>query len=371
MPFNQDHLITRHPIIDRNREVAFCRLAMAEDEHDVAMPFILRLANIETPQMVYFVPLAWMQDAVLLKKLARDMVLIAETSALDQDIAVQAAELGFRFATTAEAENPDQPSGDFKLVALAAETRPSPDTIITGVETTADFGQAKARTAMYFSGSFFMDCLPNAAVKVSIHPSHMVVLELMAAVQKEAEPKDLEILVKRDVTLSFKLLRYINSPYFGLAQRVESVRHAVSILGYQQLFKWLALLAVTAGGGAAPALTHAAMTRAKLMELLGNKSMDKKDQDNLFVTGMFSLLDRIMGMPLEQVLERVNLPESVAEALLAGSGKYYRFLSLALACEGAALAEQESYTDIDVKTVNIAHLEAIEWATQIAKAGKD
>jgi len=370
MPLNQVHLITRRPIIDRNREVAFCRLAMAENEHDVAMPFMLRLANIETPQMVYFLPLAWMEDAVVLKKLSKDMVLTAEASALDQDIAIQARELGFRFATAPETENPDQPDGNFRLVPLAAGTRPSPDTVITGVETTIDFEQAKARTAMYFSGGFFMDCLPKAAARGSIHPSHMVVLELMAAVQKEAEPKDLEILVKRDVTLSFKLLRYINSPYFGLAQRVESIRHAVSILGYQQLFKWLALLAVTAGGGAAPALTHAAMARAKLMELLGSKGMDRKDQDNLFVTGMFSLLDRIMGIPLEQVLVHVNLPESISEALLAGTGKYHRFLGLALACEGGALPEQESYVDLDAKTVNIAHLEAIEWATQISKAGK-
>lgn len=192
----------------------------------------------------------------------------------------------------------------------------------------------------------------------------------MAAVQKEADPRVLDEIAKRDVTLSFKLLRYVNSASFGLSRRVESVRHAATILGYDQLLKWLSLLAVTAGNGAAPSLTLSAMTRAKLMELLG-KNMDRKDQDNLFITGMFSMLDRIMGIPLDQVLSHINLPENVTDALLNGEGKYRRFLDLAMACEGMVLPEDENFGDIDLKHVNVAHLDAIEWAARLAKAGKD
>ncbi|TSA49581.1 MAG: HDOD domain-containing protein [Nitrosomonadales bacterium] len=412
MAFNPDHLVTRHPVLDRHGEITFCRLTMAAADQNVVMPFMLRLTNIDVPQMVYFIPLEWVGDTVLLVKLAREMVLSTETAALEQDIAEQARQRGFRLAAMLGESDMRQPDSDFILLPFPLRERPlqgkmktkgrgkvkmddtavlelqlfdsrapepiaqepeaspglPPNTILTGVETRADFEQAKTGNAMYFSGDFFMDCPLEISTKANIHPSHAVILELLAAVQKEADPKAMETIAKKDITLSFKLLRYVNSPFFGLTSRVESVRHAVSILGYQQLFKWLSLLAVTAGSGASPALTHAAMTRAKLMELLG-KHMDRKEQDNLFVTGMLSLLDRIMRVPLEQVLKYVNLPDNVSDALLAGTGRYRRFLDLAMACEGMALPEDENFADIDVKAVNIAHLEAIEWATKLSKVG--
>ena len=110
------------------------------------------------------------------------------------------------------------------------------------------------------------------------------------------------------------------------------------------------------------------MTRARLMELLGSKTMEKRDHDHLFITGMFSLLDRIMQIPLEQILERTNLPEMVTSALLKNEGRYTHILALARACEGIPLPEDASFADIDIKAANLAHLEAIEWAAGISKA---
>ncbi|OIQ78891.1 HDOD domain protein [mine drainage metagenome] len=220
---------------------------------------------------------------------------------------------------------------------------------------------------MYFSGHQFLGTSAAITGGKRINPGHALILELMSAVQQEAEPRDIETLLKRDVTLSFKLLRYINSPWFGLATHVESVRHALSIIGYQQLLKWFTLLAITAGGESSPALAQTAMVRARLMELVGAKLLDKSEADNLFVTGMLSLLDRCMGVPMEEILQHVNLPPAVSETLMQPDGKYHRFLSLALACEGNALPEELQLDDIDVRAANIAHLEALEWATQTGK----
>lgn len=367
MAFDPNHLLRRSLIVDRNREIAFCRLFVAEAMRDVLMPVMLRLVNLDDPRMTFLLPLEWLEDAVLLKKLARNTVLITDASGLDLPLTGEARAAGYRVAIATDAAGGTLGLADFYLVPLNSAEHATPGIVLSGVDTVADFARAHATGSLYFDGRSPLDTPPIAA-RPSINPAHAAVLELISAVQQEAEPKDIETLFNKDVTVSFKLLRYINSPYFGLSTRVESVRHALAIIGYQQLFKWLSLLAATAGSGAAPALTQNAMMRARLMELLGAKTMDKRDQDHLFITGMFSLLDCIMQTPLEQLLERANLPEAVAQALLENEGKYAHILALARACEGEALPEGRNFASIDVKTANLAHLEAIEWAAHVASA---
>lgn len=367
MAFDPNHLLQRSLIIDRNRDIAFCRLKMAEAGADMLLPLMLKLANLDDMQMTYLLPIDWVEDALLLKKLGKNTVLATNPMMLGIRLTGEAREAGYRIAIETDDLSATLGLADFYLVPFDSLQRASPDTILTGVDTIADLARARDSGALYFDGMSPLDSPPLVA-KPSINPAHATVLELIGAVQQEADPQVIEALFKKDVTLSFKLLRYINSPFFGLNRRVESVRHACTIIGYQQLFKWLSLLAATAGGGASPALTQSAMIRARLMELLGAKVMDKRDQDHLFITGMFSLLDRIMQVPLENLLERANLPDAVTDALLKGEGKYTHILALAKAYEGTPLPEDGNFADIDIKAANLAHLEAIEWAAGIAKS---
>ncbi len=363
MALDPNHLLRRTLIIDRNRNIAFCRLHLNEAAPDLLRPLMLKLANQEDPQMTYLLPVDWVEDAVLLKKLGKNTVLATNPMGLGIRLTGEAREAGYRIAIETDDLSNTLGLADFYLVPCDSVQHTSPDTILTGVDTLADYARAKESGALYFDGLSQLDSPPIVA-KPNINPAHATVLELIGAVQQEADPQEIEALFKKDVTLSFKLLRYINSPYFGLLRHVESVRHACSIIGYQQLFKWLTLLAATAGGGTSPALTQSAMIRARLMELLG----EKRDQEHLFITGMFSLLDRIMQVPLEQLLERANLPDMVSNALLKNEGKYAHILTLARACEGTPLPEDANYNDIDVKATNLAHIEAIEWAAGIAKS---
>ena len=373
MAFKPEQLITREFILDRNGEIAFCRLSLADPAHDAVMPFMLRLANIEAPESVYLLPADWVQDVVLFKKLARDMLLLTDAGMLAAPVVTAAREAGFRIVARLQAGEARSADSDFVLASLHDGVVPDPDTIYSGVNNLQDFERARASVAMYYCGPYFMQSAPQHAGK-SIHPGHALILEIMAALQQEADPRAIETLFKRDVTLTFKLLRYINSPWFGLASRVESVRHALSIIGSQQLLKWLSLLALTAGQGASPALTRSAMVRAKLMELAGARLPEKRDSDHLFLTGMLSLLDRIMGIPLPQILERANLPETVSEALLHGEGRFHRYLLLAQVCEGLLPLPEptraqwlDALSEFDLRAINIAHLEAIEWATQVSR----
>lgn len=358
-----EQLVTRRPIFNRNREIIFHRLQMADPAQDAVVSFMRRLVNIENPQAVYFVPLAWARDEVLFEKLSNSTVLV--TTEADADFAEKAGAAGYRLAM--QGTPPAAAAkADFSLVPFASGLRLTPDSIVDDIDTPQQLEQALATGGIYFSGNARATAAVTAGSK-RINPAHALILELMSAVQQEAEARTIELMFKRDIALSFKLLRYINSPAFGLVSRIDSIRHALSILGYQQLLKWLSLLAATAGTSTSPALTQTAITRARLMELVGAKRLEKRDADNLFMTGMLSLLDRIIGLPLPDILANANLPPSITEALLHRTGKYHRFLQLAQACESETMAAAENFADIDAKTINIAHLEAIEWAAQITR----
>ncbi|MBL8505061.1 MAG: EAL domain-containing protein [Methylobacillus glycogenes] len=198
-----------------------------------------------------------------------------------------------------------------------------------------------------------------------INPAFTSVLDLLNMISRDADMGEVEEGFKRDAALSFKLLRYINSVGFGLSCEIQSIRHALTIIGTKQLFRWLTLLMVTAGeNSAAPALMKTSITRGRLTELLGEGYFDKTGRDNLFVVGVFSLLDRMLEMPMEKVLEKIDLPEAITDALLHRSGIYGPFLELAEACENQddsriiALADS---VQLDHNKVNDCHIASLSW----------
>lgn len=235
------------------------------------------------------------------------------------------------------------------------------------VEKREQFEQYKKLGFELFQGYYFARP-ENLSAKV-VNPTQATVIQLMEKVRQEADIKQIEEGFKRDVALTFKLLRYINSAGFGLTCEVQSIRHAVSILGYKPLNKWLTLLLVTASPSPmAPVLSRTAVTRGRLCELLGAYHLSKGELDNLFITGVFSLLDALLETPMDQLMERVHLPENVADALLQRSGIYGPILSLAEACELGDAARIERLAEdlfLSPDQVNQAHLSALAWVEQL------
>ncbi len=222
------------------------------------------------------------------------------------------------------------------------------------------------------SGWFFLESLarpPLQAQAKKLSPAHAHLVRLLNLVRNGAEVSQIEAALKQDVALSFKLLRYINSAGFGLSCEIQSFRHAVTILGYQTLNKWLSMLLVTASKDpAAPALMQAAVVRGRLMELLGAGFFAKAELDNLFITGAFSLLDALLGAPLADILELMRLPEAINDALLKGEGIYAPFLALARTVEGgdgAALARQVETLGLEPEACNRAVLSALGFADSL------
>lgn len=231
------------------------------------------------------------------------------------------------------------------------------------VEKNAQFNSLLEAGYQQFQGYFYAK--PENLTNKVINPSFDGVLHLLNLVSQEADNKTIENGFKRDTTLSYKLLRYINSVGFGLSCEVQSIGHALTILGRNQLYRWLTLLMVTAGNNSSsPALMKTSITRGRLTELLGEPFFDKRDRDNLFVVGVFSLLDVMLKVPMEQALEKLQLPEPIVEALTSGEGIFGPFLKLTEACEDANNAEitqLATLLQLNPDKVNQCHMEALAW----------
>jgi EAL and modified HD-GYP domain-containing signal transduction protein len=145
----------------------------------------------------------------------------------------------------------------------------------------------------------------------------------------------LEGVLRRDPTLAFRLMRYLNSPAFGLTVEINSFGHALMLLGHQRLKRWLALLlASSAKGVNAKPLMYAAVRRGLLMEELARASGgDAEMRSEMFICGVFSLLDRLLNQPMKELLPTVPVPERVAQALRDDAGPYAPMLHLVQAVE--------------------------------------
>ncbi len=240
---------------------------------------------------------------------------------------------------------------------------PKLKTIVEKVETETQFEACKNAGFKHFQGYYFSH--PETFTAKVINASFDSVLNILNKVSQDADNTEIESGFKRDAALSFKLLRYINSVGFGLSCEVQSINHALTILGRNQLYRWLTLLMVTAGENATPpALMKTSITRGRLTELLGEGYFEKSDRDNLFIVGVFSLLDAILKMPMEQVLEKIQLPDPVTEALLTREGIYGPFIQLTEACEDAnstRILELAEHLQMDATKVNEAHIAALAW----------
>ena len=225
-----------------------------------------------------------------------------------------------------------------------------------------------AQLGMYaFIGQLHLSQRPGSHAR-ELNPAQAMILQLMDMVRRNADVKELEGVLKRDAAVSYKLLRYINSAGFGLGCEIQSLKHAVTMLGYSPLYRWLALLLATATTtGYSPVLMQTAVIRGRFSELLGSTFLPKNEAENLFVAGMFSLLDKLLGVPMEDVLEKIQLSESVTQALLSREGIYGPFLALAEACElnSANVESMAMSLCISAKQVNQAQMSALAWAQSL------
>ncbi|MGA8298657.1 MAG: EAL domain-containing protein [Terriglobales bacterium] len=235
------------------------------------------------------------------------------------------------------------------------------------LETPHEFQQAKNMGFAYFQGYFF--CKPEVISGREVPASRMHYLRLLEVVShSEIEMRDLERLLKQEAAICYRLLRYLNSPIFGLKLEVKSVRHAMAILGERELRRWIRLV-VTVGAAeqGCSELVLMGMTRARFCELLSAKV---KSNTDLFLMGLLSVMDAILEIDMATLLEKLPVDHDIKTALLGQAGGLRPLYQLMLAQESgeweqaAALTKQLRLRD---ETVGNAWWEAMTWAQEVTK----
>jgi EAL and modified HD-GYP domain-containing signal transduction protein len=266
---------------------------------------------------------------------------------------------------------PLPPDVDWRFVLIDGRKNPAPTgspglSLAWGLPDVPAFKQAVAAGYDGASGWFFLNGNPPAK---ELSANHAQIIRLLNLVRNNGEIREIENVLKQDVALSYKLLRYINSASFGLMVEIQSFRHAVSILGYDKLNKWLSLLLVTASRDpGAPAMMQTAISRGRFMEQMGESFFDASACDNLFITGAFSMLNVLLGTSMQALLDEMLLPEAVTDALLYDEGEYAQFLRLAKCCESfdpAPLSKAVAELQIDLEQINRAQLIALGFADSL------
>ncbi len=240
--------------------------------------------------------------------------------------------------------------------------------IQSGVRTVAEMENSFARNALAVLGWPIEDVMSATGAKPG-QPDMTVLLELIRRVDAAEDIDKLEAVLKRDPALAFQLMRYINSPAFGLSVEISSFRHAIMMLGYKRLKRWLALLLATASKDAnMRPVMFASVRRGIFMEQLVAHAADEEMRGEVFICGVFSLLDKLFHKPFDELLKTIPVPERVYQALVDGSGPYQYHLDLAKAVESDTAPVINEYAEhllLSLQEVNRAVLGTLTMASQL------
>lgn len=240
--------------------------------------------------------------------------------------------------------------------------------IASNVRSRDDFEACRKLPFDYYEGDFFTERPMRAGMR--LERDRIQVISLLNKVREKADLASIERGFRQDPALVYRLLRYINSPGLGLSREIQSIVQALTVLGYDQLYRWLTLLLFSAGhsGPRDQALLQVALVRGRMTELLGPRGIAGVEEGALFITGVFSMLESLLGVPLGEALSQIRLAPAVTAALVDRSGLYAPYLQLAIACETGNRAQLGSLLEecnLDAEAVNRAHLDALLWAESL------
>lgn len=234
------------------------------------------------------------------------------------------------------------------------------------VETQEEFQEALALGYSYFQGYFF--CKPAMMSRKNLPEYSTNTLHILQELNRpELDFNQIEAIIKRDVSLSYKLLRFINSAFFGFKNKINSLRQALALLGQKELLKWISLVALRGISGNKPGeLILESLIRARFAEKLATEKLPSQCVSNAFLMGMFSHIDVLLDRPLEKILDEIALAEEIKQALLDKAPSQLSLLYKLI--QTYEKGDWEAYSDY-VKILNLnehavmqAYRESLIWA---------
>ena len=199
------------------------------------------------------------------------------------------------------------------------------------VETYAELRRCRELDFDYFQGFFLSK--PQVLKRTAVPPNQISTLELITQMQDpDVAIEDLAAIIRRDVALSYKLLRIVNSAYYSLPRHVESIKDAIVLLGTRQIGSWVSLINLAQIARKPKELTITALVRARMCELI-SAELGRSDGDAFYTAGLFSVLDALLDVPLETALEALPLSDDVRNAIGRHDGVMGRTLAAVIAFE--------------------------------------
>ncbi len=313
---------------------------------------------------------------------------ILETVHATPDVLARVRELkeqGFRFALDDVVHDSEdvqkfQPMADVikvdirdtpraELAALALRLKNSRQKLLAEkVETVEQFQQCLDLGFEYFQGYYF--ARPVILSGKKIEPSQMAILHLLNLLNTDADQQEIERSVKHDALITLNLLRLVNTPAVGARFRINSVNHALIVLGRRQLQRWLQILLYVKSGPEQQfdsPLLLLATTRGKMMELMMERLHpgQRTGADVGFTVGIMSLMNTLFSVPMEEILDSVNVIDDVRAALLYRRGEYGDMLSLIehveRAGDGDELASLLEGLDLQPSDLFAVQVGAYDW----------
>lgn len=236
------------------------------------------------------------------------------------------------------------------------------------IETYEQYHQALAWGYTLFQGYFF--CKPLILDTPDIQGNKIVYFKLLKELNNpEVGLKRLEEIIQRDISLSYKILKYINSAAFGLRDKIHSIQQAVMMLGIQKLFKFVTLVLLKNFGEDKPSeLVATCIIRGRFAELIAEATGQKNQSGTAFLIGMFSLLDALLDRPMGKILAELPLSEEISDALQRHPSKLTSILETVIAYEQGNWDKYDIYRqtiDLDNETAKRLYLEAVMWVWNI------
>lgn len=262
-----------------------------------------------------------------------------------------------------------------ELPNIAAQLRKYPVRLLAErVETIEQFDQCVKYGFELFQGYFFER--PVVLGKKRIDPSGLAMMKLMQQLSEDWDINEVEETFRENPTLTFNLLKLVNSVMFGMREKIKNLRHAIMMLGINQLRRWvqLALFAGKDDRGLNSPLLEMAAVRGRLMELLTMQRTGLQRTSDVveasFMAGILSLLDVLFETEMEEIVTSLNLSDEVAEALLTRSGPLGQLLLLTEKLEKtdfSAVQDLLEVTGISFDQLLSAQLDAFNWRNSIVR----
>jgi c-di-GMP phosphodiesterase len=232
--------------------------------------------------------------------------------------------------------------------------------LAVGVRDHIGYEGAKLLGFQLFSGSFFAS--PRLSEVRDVPVAGITSLVALVGLQGDAAKiEELERVIDHDVGLSVKLLRFINSAYFGMRSDISSIRQAVMMVGARGVSRWALMVALTSSPSTPRELSLTALIRARMCEILGMSRTDVSS-DALFTVGLLSVADALLNRPLETIVGELPLTEELVAALLHRTGPAGVILEAVVAYEVANFGADS--VQLHRAGVALAYMDALRWAQE-------